>query len=291
MSDVDLSSKLLQALNDEDQTAIRECVEDKSVKQWIDNRVDRKQIQNARCSFSDRIKDFTCLGFASGCSDSHTVRLLVQAGADVTATDSTGGTPLHWVCLSVIEAEQKAEYLLSCDSSLIKARTNINHTPLHAVAAFGGNATVINVLIQHGAEVDERRQDGRTALHFACESGHVACVHELMRHGADVEARDSGLFESTPLQLAADFNRLDCVRVLLDQYSAALYKTNKFGCTALHLAACNGHLEMVKLLASFCEWLIFLRNDHDETADDLASMNGHTDVVEYLKEIIETLYM
>ena len=197
MSGSDLSPKLLQALNDENKKNIDECIKDKSVKKWIDNRVDHKQIQNARVTFADFVKDTTCLGYASAWNDARTVRQLVQAGADVTATDSQGYTPLHWACGSKTEAKQKVDYLLSCDTSVVRARNNDNDTPLNRAAA-GGNDTVISVLIQHGAEVNERGGLGRTALHDACNKGHVACIHELMRHGADVEAKD-GALEATPL--------------------------------------------------------------------------------------------
>ena len=46
MSGPDLSLKLLQALNDKDPTTVSECAKDKSVKEFIDNRVDVKQIEN-----------------------------------------------------------------------------------------------------------------------------------------------------------------------------------------------------------------------------------------------------
>ena len=168
MSDPDLSLKLLLALNDRDQNIVSECAKDKSVKAWIDRKVEVKQIEEPILLFADHIKDITCLGFASACSNTRTVQQLVEAGADVTATDSSGRTSLHWACESEVKFKQKVEYLLSCDALLIRARDKYNNTPLHA-AALRGNDTVISVLIQlHGAEVDERGFHGRTALHQAC---------------------------------------------------------------------------------------------------------------------------
>ena len=187
---------LLQALNDRDQEVIDQCLKHKSVKKVIDNKVKISEVVNIRGSFVD--VDITGLCYASMCNDTRTVQQLVQAGADVTVTDSREWRPLHRACASKIEAKQKVEYLLSCDASLIRARNNYNNTPLN-VAALSGNDTVISVLIQHGAEVDERGEFGRTALHHACQRGHVACIHELMKHGADVEARDSET-EATPTQ-------------------------------------------------------------------------------------------
>ena len=57
---------------------------------------------------------------------------------------------------------------------------------------------------------------GRTALHYACQNNHVACIHELIAGGAEIESRSSD--RATPLHLAADFNRSDSVKTLVDVY-------------------------------------------------------------------------
>ena len=123
------------------------------------------------------------------------------------------------------------------------------NTPLH-VAALNGNTDVINVVIQHAADVNERGHFGRTALHHAYEKGHVACVYELMTHGADVDVRGSEL-ESTPLQLTAHFDHSNCAKVLLQHCGASINATNKRGQTALHCAAVTGHLDVVATVVSF----------------------------------------
>ena len=124
---------LLQALNDRDQEIIDQCLKHKSVKKMINNKVNISEVVNRRESFFD--VNITCLCYASDCNYARTVRQLVQAGADVTASDSRGITPLHRSCESKIEAKQKVGYLLSCDASLIRARTNNNnHTPLNVAA-------------------------------------------------------------------------------------------------------------------------------------------------------------
>ena len=280
MSSPDLSPKLLQALNDKRKGIVEECLNDKLVKQWIDNKVDHKRLQKARVKFRDVVKDVTCLGYASGCNDVRTVQQLVQAGADVTATDSQGWTPLHATCGSRSEAKQKVEYLLSCDASLVRARDQDNNTPLHR-AALSGNDAVIGVLIQHGAEVNVRGLYGRTALHDASKKASIAGIHELMRHGADVEAQDS-FNKETPLQLAIEFNHADCVKMLLFTHSASTNAANKLGNTALHKAATKGNLEIVRVLTSDSRCNVIAQNNDGKTAADKARGEGHNVIVDYL---------
>ena len=272
---------LLQALNDRDQDYIDQCLRHKSVKKVIDNKVKTKVLTNLRVQFTDDIKDITCLGYASGYNDVRTVQQLVKAGADVSAVDSRRWSPLHWACASKTDVKHKAKYLLSCDESLIKARAKNNDTPLH-VASITGNDAVISVLIRHGAKVNERGEFGRTALHYACCVGHVACIHELVRHGADVEARDTGRREATPLQLAASFNRLECIKALLDYCGASINAANQFGYTALHRAAFKGNLEVVKLLTAYSQCDVSAKDIAGNTAADLAIEQRHHDVVDYL---------
>jgi len=58
------------------------------------------------------------------------------------------------------------------------------------VAAMGGQAEVIAVLLAAGAEINGRARDGATALIKASLWRHAPVVAVLLRHGAEVAAED-----------------------------------------------------------------------------------------------------
>jgi ankyrin repeat protein len=74
-------------------------------------------------------------------------------------------------------------------------------TPLHH-AAFHGQKSVAQVLLERGADVSAKTQAGRTALHEAAWRGNTDLAQLLIAKGADVNARSNpGL---TPLDLAIE---------------------------------------------------------------------------------------
>lgn len=77
--------------------------------------------------------------------------------------------------------------------------TTKGSTPLHA-ACSGGNAEIVQFLIDHGANIHATDADGRTPLHICALCGHVGAAEVLIRAGANVNAVDHQGY--TPLSLA-----------------------------------------------------------------------------------------
>jgi len=69
----------------------------------------------------------------------------------------------------------------------------------------------VNRLIRDGVDVNAVDEDGRTALWFAADGGHVECAIALLYANADVNKADEDGF--TPLQEASFYGRAECVRV------------------------------------------------------------------------------
>jgi ankyrin repeat protein len=62
-------------------------------------------------------------------------------------------------------------------------------TPLHA-AAWKDFLDVARLLIEKGAEVDARDEDGGTPLHTAAEEGSLDVARLLIEHGANTDGID-----------------------------------------------------------------------------------------------------
>jgi ankyrin repeat protein len=87
---------------------------------------------------------------------------------------------------------------------------------------------------------------GNHYLHNAARSGYASVVKLLLEHGANIESRDSG--GDTPLVVATRSISPQIVRILLDA-GADVNAAGNFGSTAIHSAASNGSGDNTEILA------------------------------------------
>ncbi|CAB3224456.1 unnamed protein product [Arctia plantaginis] len=204
----------------------------------------------------------TPLHFAAGYGRREVVEILIAAGAALQARDDGGLQPLHNACsfghADVVRA------LLGAGAAPA-ARDNWGYTPLHEAAA-KGKVDVCIALLQHGADPNIRNTEGKTPLDLADTATRpvltgeycAADVLEAARSGADdrlaslltplnVNVHASDGRRSTPLHLAAGYNRARAVRLLL-QRGADVHAKDKGGLVPLHNACSYGHYEVTELL-------------------------------------------
>ncbi|KAJ3109587.1 hypothetical protein HDU96_007169, partial [Phlyctochytrium bullatum] len=79
-----------------------------------------------------------------------------------------------------------ATYLLD-QGAPINCERPARYGPLHC-AALHGLVEIVRLLVERGANVDDRSFDGRTPLHQAAERSHVEIALELLACGADRDA-------------------------------------------------------------------------------------------------------
>ncbi|KAG2468312.1 KDIS Kinase, partial [Polypterus senegalus] len=107
------------------------------------------------------------------------------------------------------------------------------------------NVAGVKAFLEKCKEVDERNENGQTALMLAAEQGNVEIVQELLKKGANVNLEDVDNW--TALISASKEGHIDIVRELLS-HNANLEHRDMGGWTALMWAAYKGCTEVAKML-------------------------------------------
>ncbi len=117
--------------------------------------------------------------------------------------------------------------------------------PLHE-ATRDGDLEQVRALIDAGANLDVRGDNGETPLITAIIEGHVLVASLLIDRGAGIQARNKGGF--TPLHAAAYANAVEIAEKLLSRGANIKDQLNKAGVSPLSVASEEGHPGLVKVL-------------------------------------------
>ena len=131
-------------------------------------------------------------------------------------------------------------HLLSGDPSLVTAKYQ-GFTALHA-AVQEGRTAVVELLIQYGANAEEREPGGRTSLMIAVYKGHISVVRQLIGHGSNLNARDPDT-GNTALYDAAVYGHHTILVDLLSAGADVNLQDYYAGATALRVACQEGHFQ------------------------------------------------
>ncbi|KAL8548262.1 hypothetical protein ACS0TY_007546 [Phlomoides rotata] len=168
---------------------------------------------------------------------------IIKCGANITITDSTRNTPLHWAIPH--DNKELVIELLQREGTQIEAN-NLIGTPLHCAVTLG-NAGITNFLLDYGANPNSVSQlNGITPLISAISSGSAQCMKLLLQHGADPYEKVHGM---SPLTYAVIEGKMECIEVFLlanddvDVNSECLY-----GLRPIEHAALKNNIEVVEFL-------------------------------------------
>lgn len=171
----------------------------------------------------------------------HATDKLLTLGADANSTSADGKTALAWA--ASLGRSSIAEMLVNHGASMSSTR-NTQIVPLEEAAASGDFLTV-QMLLRCGCDSNYQDPDGWSAMHWAAEEGHLEIVRLLLNERANVNAVSS--FGTSPLHCAANGGHVSIVRLLILRQADPLQSTCH-GWTALHHAAYMGHSEVVRYL-------------------------------------------
>jgi len=95
------------------------------------------------------------------------------------------------------------------------------------------------MLLNKGANVNVKNNDGISALHIAVKNHHIEIVELLLKYGARINSRDNK--GKTALHYACVSSHRNAIKLLL-KYGARVNSQDNYGRTALHYACFKGHI-------------------------------------------------
>jgi len=176
--------------------------------------------------------------------DSAKVLSLIEDGADVNdknAKSKNEWTPLHLACAN--KNFNLVELLIEHGAN-VESKSKGHITPL-SIACLSEYFNIAKLLIEHGANIESKDKNERTLLDVACQSGQFNLVKFLVEHGANIESKNK--YGETPLHLACEYGHLNIVKLLLKKGANVDAKTIE-GFTPFHTAIWFGNIEICKSL-------------------------------------------
>eukprot|EP00842_Homolaphlyctis_polyrhiza_P004816 jgi/Hompol1/5335/HPOL_001945-RA len=226
----------------------------------------------------------TAMHYSAISGHAYILRILRHHGGDDGLADKDGATPLHYACaknhgqcVTVLISDNRLYNNYTRDNQgrtpimwavlkgysealriLLEAgvnpseeddkRTTVGEADLLQalhICAMGGHTHCATLLLEHGAVVDSRNAEEKSALFFAVQFGHGDTCNTLIQHGADVNLLDPD--KRSPLHWAALCGHLSVVSLLIS-CEADLEIADAEGKTPVHCAAYNGHAEVLSFL-------------------------------------------
>lgn len=135
---------------------------------------------------------------------------------------------------------------------IIGANVNIKdenkNTPLLYAALYYNNPEIIDLLINSGADINNRNILGANAVMIALYNNNIEVFDRIIKRGGDVNCQNNGGWSSL-MSIAFDFRPLEMAKKLVENGSDVNLK-NKLGKSAFDIANELGNQEMLNFLNS-----------------------------------------
>lgn len=170
----------------------------------------------------------------------------------LTSKNKEGKTCFHIACSKGFF--NIAEYFLK-DLNLnylIEQTDSLANTPLH-LASSNGNLGIVNLLLEHDAQLNVKNKDGNTALELSCRLGFFEISKILISKYSIIQSHEVEKKSEYPLHIACHEGAYELVELLLEKGAVIdiLTDENK---NCLDIAINRGHREVIKVLLKDKNW-------------------------------------
>jgi ankyrin repeat protein len=162
------------------------------------------------------------------------VSLLLASGANIHDKDNIGRSVLLHAALQSQSGSDQLIYLLNNIGKNIR---------------YPSNAAVLSLLLENGADINDKDNDGNTALMCAARGNNCLSIPVLLNHGAQINNVNKD--GNTALHLAVIQKHTDAFKHLVNK-DTDLNILNNDGNTALHLAKLQKTTDAFKYLVHLC---------------------------------------
>ena len=139
------------------------------------------------------------------------VELVLNDGLDINTPALCNRTPLLWASLS--SSGEFIETLIDLGANVNAQRTDDKVAPVTLSVCFN-NFVAVNLLLDHGADVNIARADGNSPLHGAVSNGFFDIAKRLVEKGSDVNLQNKE--GRTPLFLGVKNKHEQLIKLLIE---------------------------------------------------------------------------
>ena len=235
-------------------------------------------------------------------------KLLLENGANPNDKDRLNRTSLHVASVSYNDDETIVEIakLLLSHGVNISARANyLGDKPGDApaltvlmTAASWGNNELVKLLLENGANVNDKDRFDRTALHLAAQHAYIKVIKLLVENGANISLKamrdgNNTVDKFTPLMFAVESggsDRYEAVKFLLEKGANPNEETHPEGITALNMAVRGNETKILELLIANGGDISIKKHFDDDPPNtepsegllSIATINGNKQIAEFL---------
>ena len=169
-------------------------------------------------SFATTLLLVLVVGIATSCSKNENNK---AAGENAIAASSKEEALSESEVVDIVNAVNekdvaKVTAMLQTNPKLVKAKFTAGGPysgwPLLMIATTQGSKPIVELLLNFGADVNEKNDSSEVALHYAALKGHKDIVQILLDHHADVNVKNDA--EATPLAAAIEAKKPEIIAVL-----------------------------------------------------------------------------